>query len=61
MKDPFLKKFIIGGAQLGMRYGDKRNKLYENKSEQKKILSLAKKLGLIKSIPLKNMAIQKKI
>ena len=48
MKDPFLKKFIIGGAQLGMRYGDKRNKLYENKSEQKKILSLAKKFGINK-------------
>ena len=48
MKDSFFKKFIIGGAQLGMRYGDKRNKLYESKSEQKKIMSLAKKFGIYK-------------
>ena len=48
MKDSFLKKFIIGGAQLGMRYGDKRNKLYESKSEQKKVLILAKKFGINK-------------
>lgn len=48
MQNSFLKRFIIGGAQLGMRYGDKRNKLYESKSEQKKIFSLAKKFGINK-------------
>ena len=48
MKDSFFKKFIIGGAQLGMRYGDRRNNLYESKSEQKKVLSLAKKFGINK-------------
>ena len=48
MKNIFLKKFIIGGAQLGMKYGDKRNKLYENKSEQRKVLNLANKFGINK-------------
>ena len=31
-----------------MRYGDKRNKLYESNSEQKKNNSLAKKFGINK-------------
>ena len=48
MRNSLLKKFVIGGAQLGMRYGDKKNKLYESKSEQKKVLSLARKFGINK-------------
>ena len=31
-----------------MRYGYKKNKLYESKSEQKKYLSLARKFGINK-------------
>ena len=61
MRNSLLKKFVIGGAQLGMRYGDKKNKLYESKSEQKKVLSLARKFGINKIDTLKDMAVQKKI
>ncbi len=48
MKNSFFKKLIIGGAQLGMSYGYTRNKLYKNKSEQRKLLNLAKRFGINK-------------
>lgn len=43
MKNNFYDKFIIGGAQLGMAYGNKKKKLYLNQDEIKKIFILGKK------------------